>query len=876
MRIFNVTNNVWQEFGIFPEVMERRADVTRIRADVNSQFRKLGTGNLRLLCDELKITLPKEADKSDIAETLLGKFPPDLLVHAFEFYRKRSRAIQEIFNSRYPKSKSLTKRVAQLSTNPRETLDNRTRLLLLLNQSEANLKDIFYLSSWISRDTVFRFNIKNVDETIYSNKIVENLDKLTGLLDTCSDLGGERLGHHDLNGRALVIVHLRKYRPRVYRDYQTTHNLHHVCGTLIIGISHVDSYVHVKSASKNVADAVQRFLEVELDFEVERMEDKVISGFSPQPLSQLLSGRPPEGSRFKLAGIAFSRTSIGNVPLNIPRAPFNDRILTTVETLHDSGIISSASPVYLQSLDLDYKGEQIRVESKHLVGGAIRLTYQNAGLSDTFQEALESDFESSFGVPLSRKLDPSQWAAGTAGIIAFILRAKTKEEIQDYQTGVYAELKKIGILEEKPEEIKACSRFGCKSSSVSDPEAAECKECGSPLKRQNILVIELKPKGLQNWISGLLATDKTWGLGSRTLTFEKQKYFPLISNLDSTSKIAALFQHRVSREKQLAFDRSSLPLVRFSELNESVPLRIERDDSAVVSLPFVLTAHFEVGKRPEIASKVSSLLTRVQASYDSRISRAARLSWECLISPPSDQDGDKYEVDVFNVARWLFWHASRLGKKGQREPDGFISFQDYQDSESPSQLNQWNLGYDAKFSASVDGYDFGPEQHRQASEYIRKYFRAKRQGIKRDLRILGHAIISNSIAYDKIASFVKHLCEERIISVTEASPVIVLIRDEFLSHLYHELSANEELLFRTKRLHLHYLVVRMLEQKTPHMFVEMGRPAADYIVQQLKSLPPIEKKLDIDELLRGCFSVIPASLFTPQCAPPSPYMVTES
>lgn len=738
-------------------------------------------------------------------------------------------------------------------------------MLLLINLSESNLKDIFYLSSWISRDTVYRFNIKNSDEIVYSKKIIENIAKLTELLDACSDLGGERLGHHDLNGRALVIVHLRKYRPRVYRDYQTTHNLHHVCGTLIMGISHVDSYLHIKSSSKNVADAVQKFLEDELHFEVERMEDRVVGGFSPQPLSQLIAGKMPDNSPFKLAGIAFTRASIGNVPLNIPRAAFNDRILLTLESLHESGIISSASPVYLQSLELDYKKEQIKVESKHLVGGSIRLTYQNAGLTDAFQDTLERDFEASFGVPLSRKLDPSQWATGTFGIIAFILRAKTREEIQDYQRTVYSELLDIGIVEEKPETIKVCSSFSCNTNVILDVDANECKDCGAPLKSQNISVIELKTKGLQGWISELLSAEDNWSLGARMLTFEKQRYFPLVSRLDKSAKVAGLFQHRISREKQLTFDRSSMPVVRFSELYDAVPLRIERDESAVISLPYLLTAQFEPNKRPEIAREVSDLLGRLQATYDSRASRAARISYDRLILPPPDQDGDKYEVDVFNVMRWLFWHTSRLGKKGQREPDGFISFQDYHDVESVTQLKQWNLGYDAKFSARDGGYDFGPEQHRQAAEYIRKYFRAKKQGVKRDLRILGHAIISNSIDSAKIQSFVNHLRDEKIISTTLESPAIVLIRDEFLVRLYKEFSEKEETVFRGKRLHLHFMIVRLLEHQTSHMFIELAIPIADYIIDQLQLMPPIENKLDVEELMRSSFSEIPAHLYTPQC-----------
>ncbi len=859
--IFRVGPALWEEFGIFPSALGQREDNHRVRQDTEKVLIKAGTGNLGMLCEHFKIAVQDTVDKSRFVAALQGAFQNNLLTHAIEFQKKRAREIDQVFQRVIKNKPAFYQRVSSLASNPNETLRPLSKVLILLNESEAYLKEVFYLASWHSRDTSYRFQQEVHTPNRFCELIIEKVDKLTEMLVQCSDQGGELLGYHEIAGQTMVLVYLRKYRPKVSRDYKSKLNLHHYCGTLVLGLTFSDGCIHVKSTSNDVASTVQRFLEQELSLEVTRLEDKVENEFNPAPLNELIRGIHPGSSKARLVSIAFKRAAIGGVPITIPYSPFNDSILKTLEALSGSSIVALASPVNIAAMEVEYNQQIIKIETQLTSGGALRFHYQNIGITDSDQRSFEHEFLTTWGVPLNRLLNPDRWQLGSVGIIASILKAKTVEDIEDYQKIAYEHLKDIGIVEENEVSIWRCVNFHCASPPIREFDDHPCNSCGAAMRKHTIHEVKSSTKAMEGWVRSFLKTQLQWQLQSKQASFEARQFYPLVGDEHVGQRLAAFFQHSLSNETLASFDRSGLPVVRFSENVLDPPIRTERDDSVAISVPHLLATTLDDTTLPEIVAATKNNLIGMAASYDSRMSRAARISADRLEQSPVDQDGDRYEVDVFNVMQWLFWYSSRLGRKGTREPDGFVSFQ-VPDRDDRA-LTTWNVGYDAKFSKLPAGYSFGSEEQRQAFEYISKYFRANRSGKSSKLRIRGHVIISNNITSEKIYAFVNYLKQEGLIVAGKQSPIVALIRDEFLLKLYRSLSGRQDI-FRKKRLHVHSLMVEALQQVVPHGFVEFGSSAADFILAEIENREPIEDGLGIDEFDSSFGFEFPANIFTPQ------------
>ncbi len=861
--IFKVQPVFWEEFGIFPSALAKRADTHRVQQDTNKALLKLGQGNLAMLCERFLLPVGQDQDKSQLAAALQSGFSNNLLTHAIEFSKKRSREIEEVFEKEVPSKErtSAAERVRTLGSF-REALSTLAKTLLLLNQSEAHLREVFYLASWQSKDTKYRFAQESHTNDRFAQLIEQHSSELTKLLQKTTNQGGELLGIHTIKGKLLVLVYLREYRPKVSRDYKSKLNLHHSCGTLVMGLNFDDGFFHLKAASKDIAAAVESFFREKLKIEVVRTEDQVESNFDPKPLAELLKGTPPK-STIRITGIAFKRAAIGGVPLTIPLSPFNDQICTTLNALSNASIITYATPVNIASMDVAYKDTPIHIEAEIILGGAMRFLYQNHGIRNADQRDFEIEFQNTWGLPLNKLLDPTQWRLGTGGIVSSILKSKHVDEIEEYQKTVYNKLRELGIIEEKEETIWRCSNYSCGAPVLKVFDDHPCRTCGAQVREIKIREIAVNEQVIRDWVRKFLDTRIGWKLKSQTASVEKKEYWPLLGNNPDSQRLATFFQHNISTDVLETFDRSQMPIVRFTNQSIDPPVRTERDTSVSVSIPHLLASEIEGDELPQLDESLKRHFENTANSYDIRISKAAQVSVERLALIPSEQDGDRYEVDVYNVLHWLFWFTTRLGRKGVREPDGLISLQAVSRLSGEVDAPTWTIAYDAKFSNAAKGYDFGPDEQRQAREYIGKYFRAPSNAKHSKLRISGHVIISNNIETAKIAAFTQYLRSEGIIVTDKASPAIALIRDGFITTLYKALAADQEL-YRQKRLHLHGYLINLLRRKSERDFIELTADAASWILDNLKKQEPIEDGITVKQFDESIAVDIPSELFLPR------------
>lgn len=861
--IFKVQPVFWEEFGIFPSALAKRADLLRVQQDTNKALLKLGLGNLAMLCERFEIPLGKDLDKRDLASRLQAAFKNNLLTHAIEFSKKRSREIEDVYE-REVKTKdraSVSERVRSHGSF-RETLHTLSKTLLLLNQSEALIREVFYLASWQSKDTKYRFSQESHTNDRFAQLIEQHASELSELLQKTTDQGGELLGIHTIKGKLLVLVYLRQYRPKISRDYKSKLNLHHSCGTLVMGLNFDDGYFHLKSTSKEIASAVEAFFKDKLKIDVCRMEDQVETNFDPMPLAELLKGTPPKSS-IRLTGIAFKRAAIGGVPLTIPLSPFSELIHTTLHALSHASIISYATPVNIAAFDVAFRGIPIHIDAEITHGGAMRFLYLNHGIKDSDQRDFEADFTKTWGFPLNKLLDPTQWKLGTGGIIASILKSKHVDEIEEYQKVVYNRLRGLDLVEEKEERIWRCTNYGCTSPVLKEFDDHPCRACGASMREIKLLEIAVNEPELRKWIRNFLAQRLGWQLNDHTASLEKKEYWPLLGKNPDSERMATFFQHSISADVLETFDRSQMPIVRFTNQSIDPPVRTERDSSVSVSIPHLLASEIENDSAPQLVDSLKRHLENTANSYDMRISKAAQVSVERLESVPAEQDGDRYEVDVYNVLHWLFWFTTRLGRKGVREPDGLISFQTLSQLSGDVAASTWTVAYDAKFSNAAKGYDFGPEEQRQACEYIGKYSRAPSNTKHSKLRISGHVIISNNIQVQKIASFAEYLRTEGVISIDKVSPAIALIRDGFITTLYRALAANQEN-YRKKRLHLHGYLVYLLRRSSEHDFIELTEKTATWILQSLDKQQPLEDGITKKQFDDSISIDVPSEFFLPK------------
>ncbi len=863
--IFKVQSKFWEEFGIFPTALEKRADSPRVQLDTNKYLLKLGLGNLAMLTESFGLPRGEELEKGELAAELQSAFNNNLLTHAIEFTKKRTREIEDVFeNEAKVKVRAGAAERVRAYGGFREQVHPLSKTLLLLNQSEALLREVFYLASWQSKDTRYRFSQETHTKDRFAHLIQEQASELTELLQKTTNQGGELLGIHKIKDKLLVIVYLREYRPKVSRDYKSKLNLHHSCGTLVMGLNIEDGYFHLKSPSKDIAAAVEAFFRTKLKIEVTRQEDLVESAFDPNPLADLIKGNPPP-STISLSAIAFKRAAIGGVPLSIPLSPFYEHIHKTLQSLCQASIITFATPVNIVSFSVVFKGMPINIEAEMTSGGAMRFLYQNHGIKDSDQKEFESEFRSTWGFPLNKLLDPTRWKLGTAGIIACILKAKHSEDIEEYQRPIYKRLRELGVVDQTEETIWRCSNYGCEAPILREHDDHPCRACGAPVREIKVQEIATNDSVLRGWVGEFLGEQIAWTLNKKSASIEKKEYWPLLGPNPESERLACFFQHTLSAEVLQTFDRSVMPIVKYTNQIIDPPVRTERDLSVSVSVPFLLAASIEAGELPQLVSCLKTRLEDTASSYDSRISNAAQLSASRLETVPLEQNGDLYETDIYNVLHWIFWFTTRLGRLGVREPDGLISFQAYSEVAGEAGAPSWNVAYDAKFSRAAGGYDFAPEEQRQAREYIGRYFRSVSNSKHSRHRISGHAIISNNIKSEKIGAFVELLNNEGVIVPDRPSPAIALIRDGFITTLYRALSRNQEM-YRRKRLHLHGYLIKLLRQTSKNGFNEFDSEGAKWILASLEKQEPIEDGVTQKQFDDSVFIDFPTALFEPKFA----------
>jgi hypothetical protein len=231
----------WTSVGIFEEALRRKADIDELLADVRRQLATLGPANLRLLCEQASVPRALKAGSFDMVNALLVEADDNTLIHLREFLRRRTEAIEEVFDATFTETQrnGLEGDLNNLCDSGRnETLKPLTKLLLLYRKEPDRLFDAFYLQLWRSRTTYLEFEADKKFPKRVADTLVASSSRLLKLIKAALSKDGVRLlGIHPLPDDTVVVVLHREFSPTIKRDFREEYNVHFGCGIIVFGVN---------------------------------------------------------------------------------------------------------------------------------------------------------------------------------------------------------------------------------------------------------------------------------------------------------------------------------------------------------------------------------------------------------------------------------------------------------------------------------------------------------------------------------------------------------------------------------------------------------------------------------------------------------------
>jgi hypothetical protein len=834
----------WNAVGIFPQAIHRKADQKGLRKDAHDQVRGLAASDLKTLLRVAGLSIDDNAAATDLATSVLLQCDDDSLVFLREFLRRRSDAIRRSYDAIVPSR--IRASAGQLKP--------FARLLALYCHDVTSLKEIFFLHLWQSNRTSFALDS---DQPLPSSIRREIEKDSKALADTVSKAWSGRdvefFGTHELNDGTSVVVFNREYSPSIQRDFRSRFNLHFRCGFVVFGFSGDRKAMLVKCGNTRIAEAIRFYFQGTYSVRFVNRQTQIFSTFDPTELATRFLGNISADSALTIVAARFRRSSLpSHSPLSLSEPGRHISIHQDLRQLSDGQAVALAAFDELAQLIVDFQGRPAEIDFIRLPGGAIRLRLNDTGWNSEALDELGTAFQSSFGVPLDRSIDPRRLTLGPSRIVSFLLNTTSESDVQDYHRDQLKRLVKQGLVEHTSRQVRMCTNAICRMKvEVTDPTTETCTACDQPLHEAKVKEIARSSRGITTFVGGILNSSTGWTL-QKERQFEGHKYHPLLSgHTGRADEVAVLLRDRLPTSVKTTFQRSTLPVILIHTTSTERDIYYGPDNIGYINLAQLFVAQQDADEKVASDDRCRNLLRSLLVHFKERIATASGHSYEHLKSGTAADPGHVYETDVFNVLRAVFGYSYQLGREGRAEPDGYVCNPVYGEggSRTLDKVDSWNWTYDAKHSNAAAGYDLSIGERRKMAEYINA-IRRKPHFLGENRRLRAHVIISNNMRDAAMQRAADYLFGPDGLKKQNRDVRLVLMREGFVTRLYELFAEKHEQLQRRLPL-LGEFVVNLMDVDNDTKFVALDESNAEDLVNRLVACPEVEATLTYEELISG-------------------------
>lgn len=842
------SNDFWHAIGVFPAALERIRSIDSLPDDAVSILRKLGTGNLRLLCEQSRLPKPDDAGESALTATLLAAADVPTVIHLREFMRRRTGWVENVFDRGLPARlrTSLDVDLKELSPRRNEVLKPFTKLLLLYRDDPKWIAEVYHQAEWYRRNSSFEYRTHAPLPRNVKQLLKDNVEEIRKAIARTLNRGLEAIGVHELIDGTIICSFVREYAKVARPDFAETYTLHHGCGLLVFGVAPEQSSVIIKCGNREVAATIIRELQRLLKAEFRLLKNEVFSDFTGDDIRQRFLGGYAAEHGVAVTEAVLLRCSLAGTPkLRLTAGPYQSSIRDALTGARDQGLADVFGPGDVESITVTFRGQTAHILSEPAKEGAVRFVFETGGWEPSLQAEFEDAFLNTFGIPLNRLLDPSRTVLGTEGVFAHLLGISSEEEVQPYQEDCFETLVERGMLVRKSTRTRMCRNGICDQYKrpVTDETQQVCRKCDEELDDVVVESIVRSEDGMARVIGDMLHDADAWSLGEPK-ELDGHWYRPLEKKTDAgrENTICVIFHDKLSTGAKRTFKRTGLPLLVVHGRRLGQRTMVDDEGIAHVSLAHVLASQQDAAAATMCIDECREVIKRLLLRHEERILQAAGISHDRLLGNLEDFDGDAYEDDIFNVLRSVFPYTYKLGRKGKVEPDGYVCIPDYQ-SNSLRNVGSWNWSYDAKLSNRRAGYQFKIEEQRKVVQYIRRLSNNRRALFGDKQRPRAHVLISNNLAEDKLKRAAEHIFGPEGVGDEGGNIRFLLMQQEFLTTLYEGVRNNVDAI-RRRRPFLDLYLIKLLEATPIGWYAVLGRTDADDLMQDVLACQEIETNID--------------------------------
>lgn len=848
-------NEFWGRLGIFPDAYEDGEPGFGGNVEAKVLLSALGSGNLGMLCEHFKITIPKDADRSSLATAFLSKADPLTILHLAEFMKRRIDWVEKCFEDKFSNAglRKHERAVVQHSPRRPEKLKPFSKLLLLFSKKQSALLDVFGLENWHGHSTSFEYSVSGTDGfAAFVNRNTVGFEKAFGKV---TKHGVKLLCKHALPDKRNIWVFLREFAPKIKRDYHSDYNVAHDCGMIVFGFDPTDNRVHFKSSNKQLAEVFAETIEQSFGGQLTLLKNLVFSDYVPEQVSRNFCGDYSEEHDIFLQEISFTRTGLPEGSgFAIKRGFMKRSVKQDLQILsnENNGYLSVSGPSDIEELEVDFKGRVTRVKLDRDKGGAFRFAFDNKGWDKNQQADFEESFQDTFGVPVNRLIDPSVVPMGSASIIASLLNQKNSAHVAQYQENALRYLFDAGFLKSEMHTLRGCVYNFCSENKkhVTDESRKRCLKCSKQLGSWNANLLE----PVQSKLIGLVARffqNSGFELQVTSKKIEGVSYYQLQQCTDDGEgvRLAVVIANHPTSAVRQTFERASLPLIVLQASTNGKPIYDDFDNVGHISLAHLIASE-QQSLSESLKKQCRELAARMALTHNEAVQKAARHSHKILTEGSASLTGNQYEIEIFNLLRTIFPYSFQLGRVGKEEPDGFVSIPDYRDIESLEDVTSVNFSYDAKYSEAKNGYDFGSPERRQMVDYIGRFSRKKHVLGRNNTKYHAHVIVSNKLKNEKLVAAAKFVYGDDGLKGKAKQVRLVLMRQAYILGLFDWVQSkpNE---FLEKRAYLYEAVIKQFKSDTADKFVELGSEEAKKVIASVEKMEVYETRISRGELERS-------------------------
>lgn len=848
-------NEFWGRLGIFPDAYDDAEPGFSGLVEAKILLSALGSGNLGMLCEHFKITIPKDADRSSLATAFLNKADPLTVLHLAEFMKRRIDWVEKCFEDKFSNTglRKYQSAVAQHSPRRPENLKPFSKLLWLFSKKQTAVLDVFGLESWHGHSTSFEYSVSGNDKfAAFINCNITGIEKAFGKV---TKHGVKLLCKHTLPDKRNVWVFLREYAPKVKRDYRSIYNVAHECGMIVFGFDPSDNRVHFKSSNKQLAEAFAETVKQSFTSDLTLLKNLVFSDYVPEQVSRNFCGDYSEEHDVLLQEIAFAKTGLPEGSgFAIKRGFMKRSVKQDLQILsnENNGYLSVSGPSDIEELEVDFRGQVARIKLDRDKGGAFRFAFDNKGWDKNQQTDFENSFQAAFGVPLNRLIDPSVVPMGSASIIASLLNLKNSANVAQYQENALRYLFDAGFLKSEKHSLRGCVYNFCSENKkhVTEESRERCLKCSKQLGKWNANLLE----PVQSKLIGLVARffqDSGFELQVTSKKIEGVSYFQLRQCTDDGEgvRLAVVIANHPTCTVRQTFERASLPLIVLQASTSAKPIYDDFDNVGHISLAHLIASE-QQSLSETLKKQCRELAARMALTHNETMQKAARHSRKILTEGTTTLTGNQYEIEIFNLLRIIFPYSFQLGRVGKEEPDGFVSIPDYREIDSLEDVDSFNFSYDAKYSEAKKGYDFGSPERRQMVDYIGRFSRKKHVLGRNNTKYHAHVIVSNNLKNEKLIAAAKFVYGDDGLKGKAKQVRLVLMRQAYILGLFDWVQSNPNE-FLEKRAYLYEAVIKQLQSDATEKFVELGSEEAEQVIASVKKLEIYETRISRSDLERS-------------------------